>query len=311
MKVSATDIKRLAREVGFAACGMSRAESIEDAAASALDSWLEQGCEAGMAYMRNHRELRKDPRGLLEGAQTVISLALNYYPEVKRDPTEPYIAYYAYGTDYHTVMKAKLRQLWTKIQALLLENEGSFVARLFADSAPLLERYWAWRSGIGWQGKNTSLIIPRAGSFFFLGEIITTLEADVYDQPMKSHCGSCRRCLDACPTGALRCAYCLDANRCISYLTIEHRGEIPVEILPKMQGYLFGCDVCQQVCPWNRFALPTVEEAFRPSAALFHLQRDTLCNMNEENYRHLFKGSAVKRAKYSGLLRTIRSCFLL
>lgn len=309
MKVRAADIKRLAQELGFAACGMSRAEPVGAEAASALDGWLEQGCHAGMGYMQAHRELRKDPRGLLEGAKTVLSVALNYYPEVRRDPAGPYIAYYAYGADYHTVMKAKLGQLWAGIRALLPEGADGVSARLFTDSAPLLERYWAWRSGLGWQGKHTNLIIPRAGSFFFLGEIVTTLEADVYDKPLRPRCGTCRRCLDACPTGALRRPYCLDANRCISYLTIEHRGEIPAELAPRMQGMLFGCDACQQACPWNRFARPTAEEAFRPSEELLHLRREALCRMTEEDYRRLFKGSAVKRAKFSGLLRTIRSCF--
>lgn len=306
MKISAEAIKRWAHEVGFSACGMSPAGPVEAWAIEGLNAWLEQGCEAGMAYMANHRDLRCDPRGLLEGARTVVSVALNYYPPRRRDPHEPYIAYYAYGKDYHDVMKARLRQLWERIRAALpVDVEAK--ARLFTDSAPLLERYWAWRSGIGWIGKNTTLIIPRAGSFFFLGEIVMTLEADRYDTPMRSHCGTCERCLHACPTGALCRAYCLDASRCISYLTIEHRGEIPAKLASKVKGYLFGCDACQLACPHNRFARPTEVAEFHPSTDLLGLRHDTIYNMVEDDYRRLFKGSAVKRAKFDGLRRTIRS----
>ena len=218
-------IKDKAMELGFSACGIAEVAKAGSEEAY-FDQWIAEGYHAGMKYMENHREIRLNPDGLVEGAKSVISVALNYYPKVLRNPAEPYISYYAYGEDYHGVVKDKLRQLW---KAITEHHPSNNEARVFTDSAPLLERYWAWKAGLGWIGKNTNLIIPGKGSFFVLGEIVTTLVVDTYDSPKKNHCGSCIRCLDACPTGALEGPKRLNARKCISYLTIEHRGEIPVD----------------------------------------------------------------------------------
>lgn len=302
-------VKRTAAALGFSACGIAKAEPAGSEAAY-LDRWLSDGYQAGMGYMANHRDLRIDPDGLLPGARSIISVALNYYPAVRRDPAKPYIAYYAYGADYHTVVKRLLRQLWAEIAGRLTEQgvpDGELPsARVFTDSAPLLERYWAWKAGLGWIGKNTNLIIPGRGSFFFLGEIVTTLALERYDTPVRERCGSCRRCLEACPTGALERPRCLNANRCLSYHTIENREEIPPEIVARMGNRLYGCDTCQAVCPWNRFARPTVIEPFFPGNELLDLGGEPLLRLQRADYDRIFAHSAVKRAKYEGLLRNIR-----
>lgn len=302
--VSAEYIKQEALRSGFAACGIVPATTVGSEAAF-LDAWLQSGSHAGMSYMANYRDVRLDPQKLVEGAKSIISVALNYYPSQKRSDGEPYIAYYAYGKDYHQVLKEKLYALWQLILSALQETEGA-EARVFTDSAPILERYWAWRAGLGWIGKNTNLIIPHKGSFFFLGEIVTTLEFDTYDKPISSHCGTCTRCLDACPTQALHRPYCLDANRCFSYQTIENRGEIPADLAKRLGNRLYGCDTCQLVCPWNRFATPTQEPAFHPSKELLQLKNEDLDEFSREDYTRIFSGSAVKRAKYEGLSRTIQ-----
>ena len=310
MFFSSQQIKDRALALGFAACGIARAEPVAGEEADRLDRWLAGGCHAGMRYMENHRAIRLDPAGLVEGARSVISVALNYYPAERREPSRPYIAYYAYGKDYHDVVKRRLRQLWQAIlddcRAAVGEEEPP-AARVFTDSAPILERYWAWKAGLGWIGKNTCLILPGKGSFFFLGEIVTTLEVDRYDTPLPDRCGSCERCLKACPTGALDAPRHLDASRCLSYLTIEHRGEIPAGQAERLGNRLYGCDTCQKACPWNRFATPTEVEEFRPSAELLALDWDTLRAWDEETYRRVFAHSAVKRAKYEGLTHTIRA----
>ena len=302
-------IKEKAKEIGFSACGIARAERVTKEETDRLDRWLAEGCHAGMRYMENHRDIRLDPDGLISGAKSVISVALNYYPAVRRKPSEPYIAYYAYGKDYHDVVKRKLRQLWQAIMDdyRTTATEGAPPeARVFTDSAPILERYWAWKAGLGWIGKNSCLILPGKGSFFFLGEIVTTLEADRYDTPQPNRCGSCERCLNACPTGALDASHRLNAARCLSYLTIEHRGEIPAEQAERLDNRLYGCDTCQLACPWNRFAVPTEVEEFRPSPEFLALDWETLHTWNVETYRRVFAHSAVKRAKYEGLSRVIR-----
>ena len=216
MFFSSQQIKDRALALGFSACGIARAEPVAGEEADRLDRWLAGGCHAGMRYMENHRAIRLDPAGLVEGARSVISVALNYYPMERREPSKPYIAYYAYGKDYHDVVKRRLRQLWQAIlddcRAAVGEEEPP-AARVFTDSAPILERYWAWKAGLGWIGKNTCLILPGKGSFFFLGEIVTTLEVDHYDTPLPNRCGSCERCLEACPTGALGAPSHLDASR--------------------------------------------------------------------------------------------------
>lgn len=297
-------IKKKAKELGFDACGIAEVSSA-DTEALFFDRWIAEGYHAGMKYMENYRDIRLNPAGLVEGARSVISVALNYYPAQKQSPDAPRISYYAYGKDYHIVLKDKLRQLWQYITEELLPSiEPVPEARAFTDSAPLLERYWAWKAGLGWIGKNTNLIIPGKGSFFFLGEIVTTLELD-YDSPQENRCGDCRRCLDACPTGALESAGHLNANKCISYLTIEHKGDIPSELASRLGNRLYGCDTCQEVCPWNRFAVPTREEAFTPSPAFLSFKKEDLADFTREDYNRIFARSAVKRAKYEGLIRTI------
>lgn len=299
-------IKNKAKELGFDACGIAEVASA-DTEALFFDRWIAEGCHAGMKYMENYRDIRLDPAGLVEGARSVISVALNYYPAQKQSPDSPRISYYAYGKDYHIVVKDKLRQLWEYITSLIPVLDSTLpAARLFTDSAPILERYWAWKAGLGWIGKNTNLIIPGKGSFFFLGEIVTTLELD-YDTPQKNRCGACRRCLDACPTSALDRPGHLNANKCISYLTIEHKGDIPSEQASRLGDRLYGCDTCQEACPWNRFASPTREAAFSPSPAFLSLKKEDLRCFTRDDYNRIFAGSAVKRAKYEGLIRTINN----
>lgn len=292
-------IKEKATETGFDACGIARIAPA-DTEAAFFDCWIREGNHAGMKYMENYRDLRLNPAGLLEGARSVISVALNYYPERKLPDSVPHIAYYAYGKDYHDVLKKKLRELWQQIRAI---TGGE--ARVFTDSAPLLERYWAWKAGLGWIGKNTQLILPGKGSYFFLGEIVTTLELE-YDTPLPNRCGHCTRCLEACPTGALNAPGRLNAAACLSYLTIENKEEIPPEQAALLGNRLYGCDTCQQACPWNRFAVPTPVEDFHPAPALFSLDKERLKNFSRDDYNRIFAGSAVKRAKYEGLIRTIR-----
>lgn len=300
-------IKDKAFEMGFSACGMAEiAPAVSEA--PYFDRWMADGAHAGMKYMENYRNLRFDPSGLVEGACSVISLALNYYPPVLQPSGHPRIAYYAYGEDYHSVMKKRMNRLLDFIRETVLPLYPGLDlrARCFVDSAPVLERYWAWKAGLGWIGKNTNLILPGKGSFFFLGEIISNL-LFTYDTPLeKSRCGTCTRCIDACPTGALACPGYLDANKCLSYLTIENRGEIPEKEASRLGDRVYGCDTCQQVCPWNRFASPTGVKEFYPSEALLALDRETLEKLTREDYTRIFARSAVKRGKYEGLVRTVR-----
>lgn len=333
MLLSSRHIKEKAKETGFDACGIAQVATA-DSEALFFDRWLKEGNHAEMAYMENHREIRLNPAGLVEGARTVISVALNYYPEQKLPPEAPHIAYYAYGKDYHFVVKEMLNELWAALfprpardrketggkgedcngqffcvpaRGAGTGQEAAEAARFFTDSAPILERYWAWKAGLGWIGKNTNLIIPGKGSYFFLGEIVTTLEADHYDTPQKNRCGNCTRCLDACPTAALEGPRRLNARKCLSYLTIENRGEIPAHLAARLEGRLYGCDTCQEVCPWNRFACPTRIEAFRPAQALLSLRKEDLKVFSREEYNRIFAKSAVKRAKYEGLIRNIHN----
>lgn len=304
MDVTTLRIKEEAAGLGFAACGIAPVHPAEEEMRR-MDEWIAKGYHAGMAYLANHREIRRDPQKLVEGARSIISVALNYYPSCKRDPSQPHIAYYAYGQDYHEVVREKLRLLWQRVARHFPAGKTE-EARVFADSAPLLERYWAWKAGLGWIGKHTQLVLPGKGSFFFLGEIVTTWEADAYDKPLPSRCGTCDRCLRACPTAALEAARVLNANRCLSYLTIENRGKIPPREARKLGNRLFGCDTCQLACPWNRFATPTAEPAFRPSEALLRLQKKDLPTFTEDDYNRIFARSAVRRAKYEGLMRTAK-----
>lgn len=256
-----------------------------------------------MAYMANHFDKRCDPALLVEGTRCVVSVALNYYPATQLPEDEYQFAWYAYGMDYHDFMREKLTTLFRFIQE---SDVPELDGRVFCDTAPVPERYWAWRAGLGWIGKNTQLIIPHAGSAFFLGELFLNTEADTYDRPRPNRCGTCNRCLQACPTQALEAPYGLDARRCLSYLTIENKGEIPASISPLMGNRVYGCDECQKACPWNRFATPCRTPELQPSPEFMNMKKEDWQQLSEEKYRTLFKGSAVKRAKYSGLIRNIK-----
>jgi epoxyqueuosine reductase len=255
-----------------------------------------------MQYMENHFDKRLDPRLLVDGAKSVISLALNYYTEnTQTDSLAPKISKYAYGIDYHTVIKEKLKQLLHIIN----EKIGEVGGRAFVDSAPVLDKAWAKKSGLGWVGKNTNLINKQSGSFFFLAELIIDLELEYDIEPTADHCGTCTRCIDACPTEAIVGPYVVDGSRCISYLTIELKNEIPQEFKGKMDNWMFGCDICQDVCPWNKFSVLHNEPAFQPHPELLGLNSQDLEDITEDVFQKVFKNSAVKRTKFNGLKRNI------
>ncbi len=305
-------IKNMAHELGFLACGIAKADFLADEA-PLLEHWLRQGQHGEMGYMANHFDLRLDPRKLVPGAKSVISLAYNYFtPLLQQDPEAPKVSTYAYGRDYHKVVKQRLKPL----VAYITEQFGSVELRTFVDSAPVLEKAWAQRAGVGWQGKHTNVIIKptpghstsnavtTGGSFFFLCEIILDLEL-APDAPATDHCGTCRRCIDACPTDAIT-PYAVDGSKCISYFTIELKSAIPEEMKGRFQDWAFGCDICQQVCPWNRFSTPHAEPDFTPAPELMQLSKDEWHGMTEVIFERLFERSAVKRTKYEGLMRNVR-----
>jgi epoxyqueuosine reductase len=317
-------IKAKARELGFMACGVARAGFLEEEAPR-LEKWLRQGHHGSMAYMERHFDMRLDPRQLVPGARSVISLAFNYHTTTKQqDPEAPRISTYAHGRDYHKVLKKRLQPL----MAFISDSFGNVAQRAFVDSAPVLEKAWALRAGVGWLGKHTNIIIkpptdaassrspvqsPRqdataaqrhGGSWFFLCEIITDLEV-APDPPATDHCGTCRRCIDACPTDAIQ-PYGVDGSRCISYLTIELKEAIPPAFADSMEGWAFGCDICQEVCPWNRFSQPHHESDFHAKPELLAMDAEAWHNMTEVVFDRLFEGSAVKRTKYTGLMRNLR-----
>lgn len=297
-----TDLIRAeAQRLGFGFVGFARAERL-DAEARRLEQWLQSGAHGRMAYLENYFDLRIDPTQLVPGAKTVICLTFNYFTEEKQqDPAAPKLATYAYGEDYHFVVKDKLKALLQYMREAIGEIDG----RCFVDSAPIMEREWAQRAGIGWNGRNTLTIHPKRGSFFFLAEIVCDLPL-TYDDPMRDHCGTCRRCVDACPTEAIAPeGYFLDASKCISYLTIELRDAIPATFQPEMHNWMFGCDICQDVCPWNRFSERHTEPAFEPSAELLALSQRDWQELTAETFGRVFKKSAVKRVKYAGLKRNI------
>lgn len=298
--LSADKIKAEALRLGFSACGVARAEAVDETTSEAFRSWCARGMQAGMNYMENYTDKRLDPRLLMEGTRTIVSVALNYYPARQLREDQYQFAWYAYGKDYHDIMKSKLNALQAMIAPPPLQS------RVFCDTAPVLERYWAWRAGLGWIGKNTQLIIPRAGSCFFLGEILLNAETDKYDEPRESRCGNCTRCLNACPTKALEAPFLLNSGRCLSYLTIENREDIPPAEGKKTGKKIYGCDECQKACPWNRFATPCRTAELQPSEAFMQMKKEDWEALTEEQYKVLFKGSAVKRAKFAGLLRNIR-----
>ena len=295
-------IKDEASRLGFARCGFAKAEHIDDES-EYFEEWLENSYQGKMDYLERNLDKRCDPTILVEGAESIISLAFNYYPPQKQDENAPQFAYYAYGKDYHDVMKGKLQELFDFIKNLVPNLNG----RVFCDTAPVLERYWAAKAVVGFIGKNTLLIIPKMGSFFFLGELILNLELE-YDTPLSINCGKCTRCLDACPTKALVKPHILDSNKCISYQTIENKDSlINEQIVPLLSNRVYGCDICQQVCPWNKYSTPHDVEEFTPSESFLKLDYESMSNLSVEDYQKIFKGSAVKRAKHSGLMRNIRA----
>ena len=291
-------IKTEAKKLGFLSCGISKADFLEDEAPR-LERWLKDGKHGKMAYMENHFDKRLDPRLLVPDAKSIISLLFNYYTPLNQLGGAPKISKYAYGKDYHHVIKDKLKQLFQIINNKIGEVSG----RVFVDSAPVMEKSWAVRSGLGWQGKNTNLISKKAGSFFFIAELIVDLELE-YDTPVTDHCGTCTACIDACPTEALT-PYHIDASKCISYLTIELKDQIPTAFKNKMDDWAFGCDVCQDVCPWNRFSKQHNEPLFSPNSEVINYTKKNWEEITQETFNIIFKNSAIKRTGFKGFKRNI------
>lgn len=293
-------IKQEAKRLGFDFCGISKAEFLEEEAPR-LEKWLNSNMHGKMEYMENYFDKRLDPTLLVDGAKSVVSLLYNYYPEQTQHNTDtPKISKYAYGKDYHEIIKEKLKEFLHTLK----EKIGDVNGRAFVDSAPVLDKAWAKRSGLGWIGKNANLINKQQGSFFFIAELIIDLELE-YDGPIADYCGTCTRCLDACPTEAIVAPYIVDGSKCISYLTIELKENIPTEFKNKMDNWAFGCDVCQDVCPWNRFSTTHHEAQFSNQTGLLDLTKDEWFEMTEETFNYVFKQSAVKRTKYKGLKRNL------
>lgn len=293
-------IKQKAEKFGFQSCGISKAEFLEEEAPR-LEAWLNKGYHGEMQYMENHFDKRLNPTLLVDGAKSVISLSYNYFPKVKIDEINNFkISKYAYGEDYHEVIKDILKNMVAELQ----EEIGEFGFRVFVDSAPVLEKAWARKSGLGWVGKNANLITKKHGSFYFLAEIICDLDLE-YDLAVTDHCGSCRACIDACPTQAIVSDRIVDGSKCISYATIELKNEIPDYFNGKMDDWIFGCDVCQDVCPWNRFSAPTLQEKFAPNFQKLNFRKNEWKELTQELFSEIFKKSAVKRTKFSGLMRNI------
>jgi epoxyqueuosine reductase len=293
-------LKRLAAELGFMYCGVSKAGPLDDEARK-LEQWLNKGMHGRMRYMENYFDKRINPTLLVDGAKSVITLLFNYYtPEKQNDTEAPKLSRYAYGEDYHKVVKQKLFELMQRVE----EQIGSIAGRAFVDSAPVMDKAWAVRSGAGWMGKNTNVIRPQTGSWFFIAELVIDLELEA-DGPIKDYCGTCTRCIEACPTDALT-PYQIDASRCISYLTIELRDAIPDSFKGKMDNWMFGCDVCQEVCPWNRFAEKHTEPAFEPHPDLLNLTKDDWEVLSHDIFTRVLGKSAVERVGYDGIKRTIQ-----
>jgi epoxyqueuosine reductase len=295
-------IKDWTRGLGFDHCGIARAERLDEDARR-LESWLKKGMHGSMGYMENHFELRVDPSRLVPGARSVITLLMNYFPAQTQTADTPQVAKYAYGADYHEVIREKLNNLLRLIRSHIGEVEG----RGFVDSAPVLERSWALRSGLGWIGKNGNLLNRHAGSFFFIATLIVDLELE-YDTPFAGdYCGTCRKCIDACPTEAIQENKVVDGSKCISYFTIELKDLlIPDTMKGKFQDWMFGCDTCQDVCPWNRFSKPTKEMAFTPIPAILNFRTADWEELTEEGFKQIFKHSALKRTRFTGIQRNLR-----
>lgn len=294
-------IKTEAKRLGFLSCGISKAGFLEEEAPR-LEKWLKNNMHGEMQYMENHFDKRLDPTKLVEDSKSVVSLLLNYYPEAtQEDVAAPKISKYAYGMDYHFVIKDKLKQLLNYIQ----EEIGEVSGRAFVDSAPVLDKAWAAKSGLGWIGKHSNLLTQKTGSFYFIAELIIDLELE-YDAPVTNHCGTCTACIDACPTQAIVEPYVVDGSKCISYFTIELKNEIPTHVQGQFDNWMFGCDVCQDVCPWNRFSKSHNEPLFNPHPELLSMTKKDWEEITQEVFSKLFKKSAVKRTKYAGLVRNIQ-----
>ena len=295
-------IKQEASRLGFDYCNIAEATKLDEDARR-LETWLQNGFHGSMRYMENHFDLRIDPRKLVPGAKSVITLMLNYYPSVQQNPTQPRISKYAYGKDYHEVIREKLKQLL----AFMKEKFGEVNGRGFVDSAPVLERSWAVRSGLGWIGKNGNLITKNSGSFFFLATLITDLPLK-YDDPFaKDYCGSCRKCIDACPTNAILDEKVIDGSKCISYFTIELKDLlIPEEQKGKFKNWMFGCDICQDVCPWNRFSKPSTETEFQHLPEVLNFTTAEWEALSEEAFRKIFKHSPLMRTQFKGIQRNLK-----
>jgi len=292
-------IKSEAKRLGFLSCGISKAGFLEEEAPR-LEKWLNKNMNGQMQYMENHFDKRLDPTKLVEDSKSVISLLLNYYPSEEQNQDSFKLSKYAYGTDYHFVIKDKLKTLLHYIQ----EEIGDVHGRAFVDSAPVLDKAWAAKSGLGWIGKHSNLLTQQVGSFYFIAELIIDLELD-YDSAVTDHCGTCTACLDACPTEAITEPYVVDGSKCISYFTIELKENIPTDFKGKFDDWMFGCDVCQDVCPWNRFSKSHSEPLFNPHPELLSMTKKDWEEITQEVFSKVFQKSAVKRTKYSGLKRNI------
>jgi len=292
-------IKQHAKRLGFEYCGISKAEFLAEEAPR-LETWLNKNMHGKMNYMENYFDKRLDPRLLVDGAKSVVSLLLNYYPEKKQNNDAPKISKYAYGNDYHHVIKEKCKTLID----ILKEEIGDVNGRCFVDSAPVMDKAWAQKSGLGWVGKNANLINKNKGSFFFIAELIIDIELE-YDGPVKDYCGTCTRCIDACPTNAIVAPYVVDGSKCISYFTIELKENIPTDYKNKFNDWAFGCDVCQDVCPWNRFSKPHTEPLFNTNTGLLDWDALQWQEITQEVFSKIFKNSAIKRTGFKGLKRNI------
>lgn len=294
-------IRSRAIELGFSYVGFSKATFLEEEAPR-LEAWLRSGYNGEMAYMENHFDKRLDPRLLVEGTETVVSLLFNYFTDKRQeDPEAPKLSIYAYGEDYHQVVKEKMKILMADIS----DKIGKVNGRFFVDSAPVLDKSWATKSGLGWMGKHSNLINKNQGSYFFIAELLIDLKLEP-DGPIKDYCGTCTKCIDACPTDAIIQPYVVDGSKCISYFTIELKDAIPQEMEGKFDNWMFGCDVCQEVCPWNRFSLNHEEPSFTPHQSLLGMTKSDWDELSHEKFQEVFKRSAVKRTKYEGLMRNIK-----
>lgn len=295
-------IRSIAQDLGFQFCGIARATKLDEDARR-LEQWLHQGMHGKMQYMENYFDLRTDPTRLVPGARSVITLMMNYYPKEAQQPATPKIAKYAYGQDYHEVIRAKLKELLNRVR----EQVGSIEGRGFVDSAPVLERAWAVRSGLGWIGRNGNLINKQSGSFYFIATLIVDLELE-YDDPIaKDYCGSCNRCVETCPTDAILPDKVIDGSKCISYYTIELKDELlPADMQGKFDDWMFGCDACQDVCPWNRFSSPHHQQEFNPIPEILNLGKDAWEAMNEDAFKTIFRNSPLKRTKFAGIQRNLK-----